>query len=66
VAGKIKQTIEKIIEQRSKGNQTIRNTTEVKLILKGINPDKYTQDSPDNPEILAKLQQIASEMGVNL
>jgi hypothetical protein len=66
VAGKIKQTIEKIIEQRSKGNQTIRNTTEVKLILKGINPDKFTADSPDNPEILAKLQQIASEMGVNI
>jgi hypothetical protein len=66
VAGKIKQTIDKIIEERSRGNEVIRNTTRTKLIIKGINPNKYTAESEDNPEILTRLQQIANEMSIKL
>jgi hypothetical protein len=66
VAGKIKQLIDQIIEQRSKGSEIIRNTTRAKLILKGVNPDKYTTSSADEPEILSRLQQIAADMGIKL
>jgi hypothetical protein len=66
VAGKIKQLIDKIIEERAKGNETIRHTTRTKLLLKGINPDSYTVISEDNPEMMSKLQQIAIEMGVKI
>jgi hypothetical protein len=66
VAGNIKQLIDRIVAERSKGNETIRNTTIAKIMLKGINPDKYTAQSPDNPEIIARLQQIASDMGVKI
>jgi hypothetical protein len=66
VAGKIKLVIDKIIEERSKGNETIRNITRAKLMLKGINPEGYTIISNDDPEVLARLSQIAVEMGVKL
>jgi hypothetical protein len=66
VAGKIKQLIDRIIEERSKGNETIRNTTRAKIMLKGINPGMYTALSPDDQETIARLQQIASDMGVKI
>jgi hypothetical protein len=66
VAGKIKQTIERIVEERSKGSETIKNTTRTKLILKGININAYTENSEDNSEVMARLQIIAGEMGVKL
>lgn len=66
MAGKIKQIIDKIIEERAKGNETIRNSTRAKLILKGLNPEKFTVASEDNPDTIIRLQQIAAEMGVKL
>ena len=66
MAGKIKNMIDRIIEERSKGSVTIRNTTEAKLTLKGINPKKYTSTDPDDPEVIAKLHQIAADMGVKI
>jgi hypothetical protein len=66
VAGKIKLIIEKIIEERARGNDTIRNTTRAKLVLKGFNPDSFTIKSEDDPEIISSLQKIAVEMGVKL
>lgn len=66
MAGKVKQMIDRIIDERSRGNATIRITTIAKLTLKGIDPAKYTGADADNPEVIAKLQQIAVEMGVKL
>jgi hypothetical protein len=66
VAGKIKQMIDRIVNERSKGNETIRITTIAKLTLKGINAAKYTGADADDPEVIAKLQQAAIEMGVKL
>jgi hypothetical protein len=66
VAGKIKLMIDKIIEQRSKGNETIRNITKAKLMLKGVNPDGYSIISEDDPQVIARLVQIAGEMGVKI
>jgi hypothetical protein len=66
LAGKIKQIIDDIVAKRSKGNETIRNITLAKLMLKGVNPDSYTNLSPDDPVLIARLHQIAVEMGVNL
>ncbi len=66
MAGKIRQMIDRIIEERSKGNATIRNTTEAKLTLKGISPRKYSSTDADDPQVIAQLQQIAIDMGVKL
>lgn len=66
MAGKIKQTIDKIVAERSKGSEVIKSTTRTKIMLKGINIASYNEKSEDNPEVLAKLQRIAVEMGVKL
>ncbi|KLK87392.1 hypothetical protein SZ63_10940 [Methanoculleus sediminis] len=66
MAGKIKQMIEKIIEERSNGNEVLKSTTRTKLIIKGYNPDTWTSRSEDDPTKIAELKQIARDMGVNL
>ena len=50
--GKIKQMIDSIIEQGSKGDPLLVKTTETKLMLKGINTNKYTFQSKDDPVIM--------------
>jgi len=66
IAGKIHSMIETICNERSKGNQVVYNTTKTKLLLKGINPDSYGPSSPDDPAVIAKLRDVAREMGVNI
>ena len=66
MAGTISKMINAIIEQRSKGNPTIKVTTRTKLILKGFNPDNFNASSPDDPAIIETLQAVATAFGVTL
>jgi len=64
--GKTKQIIDRIIEVRSGGNPVIVKDIRVKLMLKGINPDAYSDNTLDNPQMLEKLHSLAASMGVGL
>jgi fumarylacetoacetate (FAA) hydrolase family protein len=64
MSGQIKKMIDRIIEERARGNAILINTTRTKLTLKGINPDQFGTASPDNPEVIAKLQKLAQELNV--
>jgi hypothetical protein len=66
MAGKIKQMLDKLIEVRSKGNSTLVNTTKAKLSLKGIAYQNYTVTSPDDPEMIKKVTEVAKDMGITL
>jgi hypothetical protein len=66
MAGKIKNMVNQIIDLRSKGSPAIAATTRTKLILKGINLDSYTETSDDDPNVINRLRQIATEFGVNI
>jgi hypothetical protein len=66
MAGQIKQMIDSIVEQRAKGNPTIALTTKAKLVLKGVNPGSFSEASPDDPIIIAKIERIAGDFGVKL
>lgn len=66
MAGKIKAMCNTILEKRAGGNPKIEKITKTKLILKGVNPDQYTASSADDPAIIAKLTEIAKELGVAL
>lgn len=66
MAGKIKTMCNKIIEKRAGGNPVIEKLTKTKLVLKGINPDQFTASSPDDQLIIAKLIQIAKDLGITL
>ena len=64
MAGQIKKMLDQIIETRSQGELIIALTTRTKLVLKGVNPDHYGSDSKDDPEIIARVKEIAKELGV--
>jgi len=64
LAGQIKQIIDNIIEERSKGNPAIREMTIAKLILKGLNPNKFDEDYPDDAVIIEKLLNIAKQLNI--
>jgi hypothetical protein len=55
MAGEIKRMIDEILEERSNGDKVVENVTKIKLIIKGIDPAKYSDQSYDNPEIIKKL-----------
>ena len=66
MAGQIIRMINSIIDQRSKGNETIAATTRTKFILKGINPAKYDAGSPDDGVVIEKLKALAQELNVKI
>ncbi|WP_242975867.1 HD domain-containing phosphohydrolase [Desulfosporosinus sp. FKB] len=65
MSGKIKQIIDEIIFQRSRGNPAIAEMTKAKFILKGINPNQYDNSSIDDPLIIERLLKIAKELNMN-
>ena len=62
MAGRIKQMIDSFITQKSKGNQVVANSIKVKLIFKGINPDKFNNASPDDQIVIDKLNKLIQEI----
>lgn len=62
MAGRIKQLIDHIISQRAQNNPMLERVIKTKLILKGINPNKYTGESSDDPVIIEKLEKMMKEL----
>lgn len=58
MAGKIRQMIDLIINQRAKDNPMLERVIKTKLMLKGVNPKKYTLESPDDPAVIQKLERM--------
>jgi hypothetical protein len=58
----VREIIDEIIEERSNGNPAIREMTKAKLILKGLNPNKFNRYSYDDPKIIEKLRNIEKEL----
>lgn len=66
MAGKINYMINKIVEQNAKGDKTIESTTKTKLILRGINPNLYHDNTEDDPTVIEKLKKFAQELNLNI
>jgi len=66
MAGKIINIINHILEKRAKGNKIIIESTKIRMILDGINPDDFDIASEDDPEILQKLQDFAKKNNISL
>jgi hypothetical protein len=58
MAGKIRQMIDLIMDRKAKGNPRMEDILKAKMMLKGIHPNKFTEQSDDDPAILAKLQSM--------
>ena len=66
MAGKVKSILDAVIEHRAKGNPTLIAATKTKLILKGLNPDKFGRLTPDDPVILKRVEGLARQLGLNV
>ncbi len=66
MAGKVKALIERLIELRTKGDRGLVAPLKIKLIMKGVDPDLYDANSPDNPVVIQRVVTIAKEMGYEL
>jgi hypothetical protein len=62
MAGIIKRMIEVIVAERSKGNEMLAKVIRTKLILKGINPAHYSEQSDDDPAIIKKLENMLQDL----
>ena len=66
MAGKIKKMIDTIIAKRSRGISELAYTTKTKLLIKGIDPEAYDENSEDNPLIIKRVKQFAKELGIDI
>jgi hypothetical protein len=64
MSGRIKKMLDEIVQKKSGGKTVLVNVVMTKLILKGIDPTKFSASSPDDPAIIAKVTAVAQEMGV--
>ena len=62
MAGKIKKMIDIIVQERSGGNPAIAEMTKAKFMLKGINPNKFSSASEDDPVVIEKLLSAAKQI----
>jgi hypothetical protein len=66
MAGQIKRMLDHIVTERGKGNDALAMITKAKLILKGLDPGRFTTATPDDPATIARIRQIARDLGVTL
>ena len=63
---KTKKLIDELIEKRSKGQEFLKLSTQMKLLMKGIDTRKITDDTPDNEVTIKKIHEIAAELKITL
>ena len=66
MSGTIERLISSIINQKAKGDPTMEKLMRIKLLLKGIDANKFSSNSPDDPAVIDKLYRIAADFGIQL
>jgi hypothetical protein len=64
--GRTKLLIDTIITQRSGGDPLVAKMLKTKFMLKGLNPDAYSLDTPDDPGIVRRLTDLAGKLGIKI
>lgn len=64
--GKAHQLINELIEKRSKGKEFLKISTQMKLLMKGIDTRKINADTPDDDMIIKKIYETAAEFNIQL
>lgn len=63
---KTKRLVDELIEKRSKGVEYLKISTRMKLLMKGVDVQKITDDTPDDDLVLKKIHEIATELNITL
>jgi hypothetical protein len=62
MAGKIRQMVDTLLTSRAKDNEMLAGIIKTKLMLKGIDPNRFTEQSSDDPAVIAKLEALLKEI----
>ncbi len=64
--GKAKRLINELIKKKANGNTFQESNVRMKLIFKGVFPDKITDDTPDSDELISKIYEVANDFNITL
>jgi hypothetical protein len=64
--GAMKQMIDELIEKKAQGNNFQIMNIKMKLMLKGVMVEKITTETPNDPDIINKIQEVARDFQVKL
>jgi hypothetical protein len=61
MAGRIKELIDEVFRVRMGESPALAAFVRAHLMLKGIHPDRFTDSSPDDPVVIARLEQMLAD-----
>jgi hypothetical protein len=61
MAGKVRLLIDELIAVRTRGAPGLLHFVKVNLVLRGVDPDAYDHNSPDDPAKIALLESLIRE-----
>ena len=64
--GQAKKLIDELIEKKGNGNAFQISNIKMKLMFKGIIPDKITNDTPDEKGLIDKIYEVAKDFNITL
>jgi hypothetical protein len=63
--GRIRQILDRILQQTSPGGSRRVMALRTKLLLRGIDPEAFTPQTPDDPELLQQVEAIADRLRIH-
>ncbi len=61
MAGRVKRLIDEFIELRTAGQKGLEHFVRAHLVLSGVNPNLYSESTPDDPILEKKLQKMIAD-----
>lgn len=61
MAGRIKALIDDVIRLRTKGNSSLEHFVRATLLMKGIDPDGFNEQSADDPQVIQALEKMLTD-----
>lgn len=63
---KTKMLIDELIRKKANGNAFQESNVKMKLMFKGVMPDKITDESSDSEVIISKIYEVAKDFNITL
>jgi hypothetical protein len=64
--GRAKLLIDQLIQKRANGKEFLIINTRMKLLMKGIDVNKISDQTPDDQKLIDKIMQVAQEFNISL
>ncbi|HTN68611.1 MAG TPA: hypothetical protein VLZ33_04020 [Dysgonamonadaceae bacterium] len=64
--GRTKKLIDELIQKKSNGNAFQVSNVRMKLMFKGVLPDKIDDNTEDQEEIISKIFEVAKDFNITL